>query len=125
MDERDLKTILEKHKLWLEGAEGGERADFQYVDLRGADLRYANLKNAKISNCIGDGRRIKNIIGLEWNISFTKDQLAIGYEQHSIEEWESFSDKRIAEMHSEALEFWGNYKNFILSTVAYVNEGVI
>ena len=45
----NLKEILKKHKLWLRGEEGGERADLSYtdlndVDLKGADLRYANLR---------------------------------------------------------------------------------
>ena len=44
----DLNEILKKHKLWLRGEEGGERADLSHtdlsgVDLTGADLRYANL----------------------------------------------------------------------------------
>ena len=34
MEANKLKEILEKHKMWLNGEEGGERAN-----LRGADLR--------------------------------------------------------------------------------------
>ena len=61
MDKKELNAILEKHKKWLRGEEGGERADLQgaylqgaYLqgadlqgaDLRGADLRGANLQGA-------------------------------------------------------------------------------
>jgi hypothetical protein len=35
----DLKTILEKHKMWLNDENGGEMADLRGADLRGADLR--------------------------------------------------------------------------------------
>ena len=43
MEASKLKEILEKHKMWLNGEEGGERAN-----LRGADLRWANLKGASL-----------------------------------------------------------------------------
>lgn len=41
MNIKDLKEILEKHRLWLNNEDGGERAN-----LRGADLRWANLSEA-------------------------------------------------------------------------------
>ena len=43
MEASKLKEILEKHKMWLNGEEGGERAN-----LRGADLRWANLYRANL-----------------------------------------------------------------------------
>lgn len=43
MDKDKLNEILEKHKLWLAGEKGGEKAD-----LRGANLRYANLYGANL-----------------------------------------------------------------------------
>ena len=43
MEASKLKEILEKHKMWLNGEEGGEKAD-----LRGADLRWANLYRANL-----------------------------------------------------------------------------
>ena len=49
----NLEEILKKHKMWLNGEEGGERADLRYtdlssVDLTGVDLRYANLRGADL-----------------------------------------------------------------------------
>lgn len=38
MTPQELKSVLEKHKLWLEGNPSGE-----YADLSDADLRRANL----------------------------------------------------------------------------------
>lgn len=38
----EIQEILRKHQLWLDGEEGGERADFS-----GADLSGANLSNTK------------------------------------------------------------------------------
>lgn len=37
----ELREILEKHKLWLDDAEGGERADMQCADMQGADMDYS------------------------------------------------------------------------------------
>ena len=64
MKANDLKTILEKHKMWLNDEDGGEmadlsranlsgadlsRADLSWADLRWADLRWANLRGADLS----------------------------------------------------------------------------
>ena len=50
----DLKEILEKHKKWLRGDDGGERAnlsraDLSEADLSGADLYGADLYGANLS----------------------------------------------------------------------------
>lgn len=42
-----LKKILEAHKKWLNGEEGGERANLSDADLSYADLSCANLSGAK------------------------------------------------------------------------------
>ena len=44
-----LERILELHEKWLNGEEGGERADLSHADLSGADLREANLSYADLS----------------------------------------------------------------------------
>ena len=48
MEASKLKEILEKHKMWLNDEEGGERANLSRADLRGADLREANLSRADL-----------------------------------------------------------------------------
>jgi hypothetical protein len=55
MTQTELNEILEKHKLWLEEKEGGERANLGGADLRDAnlyraDLRGADLRNADLSD---------------------------------------------------------------------------
>ena len=40
---QELQIILEKHKRWLNGEYGGERADLRDAYLNGANLRGANL----------------------------------------------------------------------------------
>ena len=60
MDEDELKKVLTQHKLWLEGAEGGVKADLSGVDLRRADLRRADLLGA---NLLGADLRDANLLG--------------------------------------------------------------
>src|SRR3990167_5331462 len=43
---KQRESILKKHRLWLEYVGGGERADLQGADLRGAYLRRADLRGA-------------------------------------------------------------------------------
>lgn len=49
MEQAKLKEILEKHKKWQCGKEGGEKAKLSGADLSGANLRGANLSGANLS----------------------------------------------------------------------------
>ena len=46
MKANELKKILELHAKWLNGEEGGERADLSHADLSHADLSHADLREA-------------------------------------------------------------------------------
>ena len=48
MSREEIKEILERHKKWLSGEEGGEKADLSRADLSGADLSRADLSRADI-----------------------------------------------------------------------------
>jgi len=48
MDSEQIRSILERHRLWLSG-DGGERADLSGADLRSADLSGAVLSGAYLS----------------------------------------------------------------------------
>ena len=48
MESESLSGIIEKHRKWLDGEDGGERADLQDANLRGADLQDANLRGANL-----------------------------------------------------------------------------
>jgi len=55
MGKEKLDKIIAKHKKWLSGERGGERADLSDTDLRranlsGANLRYANLSDTDLSD---------------------------------------------------------------------------
>ena len=48
MNATELREILEKHKKWLNGEDGGEMANLRYANLRYANLRDANLRCANL-----------------------------------------------------------------------------
>jgi uncharacterized protein YjbI with pentapeptide repeats len=87
--------------------------------LQGADLRGADLENADIRWVFGDGKRIKTIedryrivIMLEYGV------MAIGCEQHNIDEWMNFSDEEIDSMDIDALQWWEVWKPRIQQLIA-------
>ena len=49
MMQEELNTILDKHKKWLDGDAGGERANLSRADLSEAYLSGANLSRADLS----------------------------------------------------------------------------
>ena len=50
ISQKELKEILNKHKMWLRDEEGGERANLSNADLRGFDLSNINLSGADLRN---------------------------------------------------------------------------
>ena len=46
MTQQELNEILRKHKLWLDGKEGGERANMQSAHMRSANMQSANMQSA-------------------------------------------------------------------------------
>ena len=50
MKQEELQKILDAHKKWINGEDGGVRADLSNADLSGANLSNADLSNADLSN---------------------------------------------------------------------------
>ena len=50
MTNEQLKEILEAHEKWLNGEEGGKKADLRNANLRSADLCGADLRDADLRN---------------------------------------------------------------------------
>ena len=59
MKQEALDEILRLHKLWLEGKDGGKRADLAGANLRRADLAGANLYGANLSKADLFGATLK------------------------------------------------------------------
>ena len=95
-------------------------ANLRYTNLRGADLsganlRYTNLRGADLSGanlrwCIGNMREIKSAQFDTYDVTWTKDTLAIGCQQHPIKDWWQFDDTTITNMDRDALLWWKKWK---------------
>lgn len=147
----DLKEIVRKHELWVNGEEGGECADlrdgklqdadlfdldlrgakFQNADLFGADLFGADLRGANLQNtnlqhtCL---LHAKLPLGYAyyyfspWYVTITPDRVFIGCQVHTLDRWKNFSDAEIAEMDAHALEWWREHKNKIMELAIEAKE---
>ena len=61
--------------------------DLSGANLRGANLRGANLSDTDLRWCIGNMHEIKSAQFDTYEVTWSKDSLAIGYQQHLIKEW--------------------------------------
>jgi len=97
------------------------RSDLHRSDLRGSDLRGSYLSGADLSGAIiRDGITIQTvplqISGLLYPVIIFDAHIQIGCEFHSIEDWASFDDERIARMDGVAArKFWKVHKDAILA----------
>ena len=85
-------------------------ANLSGANLRAADLRGANLRAADLRWCIGNMREIKSAQFDTYDVTWTKDALAIGYQQHLIKEWWQFDDATITKMDGDMLLWWKKWK---------------
>ena len=120
--QEELTVVLDKHRLWLDDQEVGERANLTGANLTGANLTDANLTDANLTGAIltganGNMREIKSLFLETWPITYTSEYLQIGCERHLITEWWDFDDDRIHEMDSMAMEFWTKWKLFIQQAI--------
>jgi len=96
-------------------------ADLSGADLSDADLSDANLRGADLRGANGNMKEIKSMRLNKWAISFTAEVMAIGCQQHSIEDWKGFDDSKINCMGSSALEWWKKWKDFIFKAIELAN----
>ena len=93
-------------------------ADFRSVNFSGADFRWADFSDSKHQNKIGNMREWHSMQLETYQIGFNSKILCIGCEQHTIREWDKFTDKRILEMDGKsALKFWRKWKKFIFNSI--------
>lgn len=85
--QEELSEILAKHQLWLDGQEGGERANLNYlnlawVNLENANLRYSNMKVADLTEARLTGANLeyanlRNSILVSANLECTNLRYAV------------------------------------------------
>ena len=106
-----MKAVFDKISLYGADLYGADLrgANLYGADLYGADLRGANLYGADLR-----GAAIV-IYGMTWTIQIAKNHIRIGCQSHSLEKWINFTDDEIDSMHSDALNFWKENKEFIIN----------
>jgi len=147
MDQQQLKSIIEKHELWLKGGRYGRPArlvgsDLSWLDLSHsklicADLRRtklmgANLNGSNLVSCdlegadltgallrgaIGNLKNIKSICVDRYEINYTSDVLQIGCQQHPINDWWGFEDYEIIKMDGEKALVWWKKWKGLIKTI--------
>ena len=100
-------------------------ANLADANLAGAYLAGAYLAGAKISDDITINCAPLQILGLSYPILIFDQHIKIGCELHSIAEWASFDNERIAQMDGvRARRFWDRHKAAILALAASDGRGV-
>ena len=103
------------------------RADLYGANLSGANLSGANLSRANLSRAdlngasYGDGVPMTTpplqLNGLRWPVLILDTHMKIGCELHSLADWFSFDDTRIAKMDGKsARQFWDAWKEPLRAT---------
>ena len=97
-------------------------ADLTVADLTRANLTEANLTGANLTGVCGNMSEIKSMQIDRYRIVWTKDILGIGCEQYLIPDWIEFSDDRITEMDTGALDWWNKWKKLIFEIIEKSTE---
>jgi hypothetical protein len=92
-----------------------EGANLYDANLEGANLTGANLECVCFNRTIGNNKEVKSLqLGKYLIVILTGVRICIGCEEHSIEEWEHFTDEEIENMDKGALKWWKEWKKVIL-----------
>jgi uncharacterized protein YjbI with pentapeptide repeats len=91
---------------------------FALTILEDAVFSEANVDDADIRYCTGNGKDICSIFLDNWQVCFTRNTMAIGCQQHSIDTWQGFLDCEIQELsYYDALSWWKKWKRHIFKTI--------
>lgn len=101
IDQKELKEILDQHKLWL-ASNGGIRANLSGADLRGADLICMQLD--------------------QYQVFVQPDFTRIGYERHENKMWLVWMPDDVSYMAPDARSFWEKYKNIVCAAIKSLME---
>ena len=90
-------------------------ANLRYADLSDTDLRGADLSNTDLRYATGNNKEVKSLqLGKYHTTILVGIKICIGCQDHTIEQWENFTDEEISKMDNGALDWWKKWKEFIL-----------
>ena len=93
-------------------------ADLYGANLNDADLSSANLNDANLRGAVGNMREVKSLQISTWSVTYTKDRMQIGCQNHALATWWDFSDGEISTMDSRALAWWTTWKPVLQQIIA-------
>lgn len=99
-------------------------ANLNGTDLRGVDLSWADLSETDLSGADLSGADLKIYQSGRWTAYVQPDHIRIGCQYFRTEEWETFSDDRIAKMHPLAIDYWKENKHIVLSIARSLNKEI-
>ena len=94
------------------------RADLREADLTCAYLSGANLRRADLRYITGNNNEVKSLQIGKYLISYHKDVLNIGCQSYTLKEWADFTDDKIRDMDTSALEWWNMNKHILIELVS-------
>jgi hypothetical protein len=94
------------------------------------NLSYANLGDANLhdADLFGANLSDTNLIIVQtniWTCYVQKEQIRIGCQVFTIDEWLEFSDEEISKMDSKALAWWKIWKPILLSIVDTLRDEIL
>ena len=107
------------------------RANLAGANLAGANLADANLAGAYLTGAKWrDGivliRRPLQLHGLAWPVTILDQHMQIGCELHTLAEWASFDNERIARMGGRAArKFWDTHGPALLALATSDGRGLV
>jgi len=90
--------------------------------VEGATKEGISFYRADMRGAVGNMEDVKSMQLEKYMIAFTSDILCIGCQQHTIEEWASFTDEKISQMDDGALEWWKKWKDFIFTAIEMTKD---
>jgi uncharacterized protein YjbI with pentapeptide repeats len=101
------------------------RANLAGAYLVHANLADANLAGAKWRDGVTISRAPLQISGLHWMVFILDQHMQIGCELHTLDDWRSFDDARIAQMDGRhALRFWRAHNAALIALAESDGRGV-
>ena len=102
-----------------------EHANLRFADLREANLKGASLRFAQLESVKLDKAELPdNVVVMDqmhWKVIIIPDRIQIGCQNHSIDDWEAFTNSEINKMDVHALSFWMAHKQEIITAARALN----
>jgi uncharacterized protein YjbI with pentapeptide repeats len=102
-----------------------DNASLHTANLYETTLNETSFVNSNLRWAIGNGEELKSMQWEEYCVVYcpSTNVMAIGCQQHSVEDWYNFTDIEIEDMETGAIYWWRKYKP-ILTTLGIFNDRI-